>query len=133
MNPRIRASVSRTFVAEHSLPGVGVTERHRHTYRVECGYCHEIEPSLGCTRPLQDVRKEMDAVVNRLAGQYLNEVLPVPPTAEMMACWILANLPAYWEFVTIRAYDGFECRVDRSDLAPEWAHKLSAMTGGKTA
>ena len=67
----------------------------------------------------------MDGVINRLSGRYLNDVLPVPPTAEMMACWILAHLPSYWSFVVIHAYGGFECRVDRSGLTMEWIEKLA--------
>jgi 6-pyruvoyl-tetrahydropterin synthase len=125
MNPRLEARITRTFAADHSLPGVGVTERHRHTYRVECGYRHEIELQTGCTRPLQHVKQEMDAAIDRLAERYLNDVLPVPPTAEMMACWILAQLPDYWHFVVIHAYGGFECRIDRPDLPREWITMLT--------
>jgi 6-pyruvoyl-tetrahydropterin synthase len=126
MNPRIEARLARTFAADHSLPGVGVTERHRHKYRVVCGYCHEIDAQTGCTRPMQDVEQEMDTVIDALSDQYLNNVLPVPPTAEMIACWILANLPVYWHFVVVHAYGGFECRVNRVDLAPEWINALQS-------
>ena len=124
MNPKIEARLTRAFSADHALPGIGVTERHRHTYRVECGYRHAIDAHTGCTRPLQDVKREMDAVIDRLAGQYLNDVLPVPPTAEMMACWILANLAPYWHFVVVHAYGGFECRIDRADLSTKWIDAL---------
>ena len=59
----------------------------------------------------------------RIEGQYLNDVLPGPPTAEMLACWILGRLPIHWEWVVIRAYDGFMCRVTRKELSP-WLSSL---------
>lgn len=124
--PRVEASVQRIFSADHSLPGVGVAEVHRHHYWADCGYHHEINPQTGCSRPMQEMQKEVNEVIDRLAGKSLNEVLPVPPTAEMMACWILANLEHYWDFVRIRAYGGFECRIDRRYITTAWLEKLRA-------
>ena len=125
MNPPVEVSITRTFEAEHSLPGVGAAQRHKHAYRVECGYSRPIDPELGCARPLQDLSKEIAGVISRLEGHYLNDVLPGPPTAEVLACWILAQLPAQWEWVAIRAYDGFMCRVNRADLS-SWMTTLRA-------
>jgi 6-pyruvoyl-tetrahydropterin synthase len=118
MSPKIEVSITRTFEAAHSLPGVGAPKRHTHSYSIECGYAQEIDPALGCARPMQDASKEVSDVVSRIEGRYLNDVLPGPPTAEMMACWVLAQLPLHWEWVSIRAYDGFMCRVRRDELAP---------------
>ena len=116
MSPRVEVSITRTFEAEHSLPGVGAPERHKHAYSVECGYAQKIDPRLGCAMPLQDAAGEVSAVVSRLDGRYLNDVLPGPPTAEMLACWILGQLSPQWEWVSIRAYEGFMCKVSRADL-----------------
>lgn len=123
MNPKVEVSITRTFVAEHSLPLVGVAERHKHSFTVECGYAAEIDADLGCTRPMPELARDVDAVLSRLDGKYLNDVLPVPPTAEMIACWTLAHLSPYWEWVSVRAYDGFMCKVERRSILP-WMDKL---------
>lgn len=113
MNPKVEVSITRTFVAEHSLPRVGVAQRHKHSFTIECGYAAETDAALGCTRPMQELANDIHAVLARLDGRYLNDVLPVPPTAEMVACWILAQLAPYWAWVSVRAYEGFTCKVER--------------------
>lgn len=118
MNPGIEVTITRTFEAEHSLPSVGAAERHKHVYSLECGCFGEIDPDRGCARPVQELRFDLDAVLSRIEGKYLNDVLPVPPTAEMLACWILAQLSPYWDWVSIRAYDGFMCKVERRHVLP---------------
>lgn len=128
MNPLVEISITRSFEAEHSLPGVGVAQRHKHAYRVECGYAREIDPALGCARPMQDAASELVSVLARLEGKNLNDVLPAPPTAEMLACWILAQMAPHWEWASIRAYDGFMCRVERRHLAP-WIEQLGVGCG----
>jgi 6-pyruvoyl-tetrahydropterin synthase len=116
MSVDMEVSITRKFVASHSLPAVGVAERHEHPYELECGYCATIDEGLGCDRPMQELAAEVDAVVSRLSGAYLNDVLPRSPTAESLACWILDELPRHWEWATIRAYAGFRCTVRRADL-----------------
>jgi 6-pyruvoyl-tetrahydropterin synthase len=118
MTIRVDVSIRRTFVAEHSLPAIGVAEPHAHTYELRCGYTAEVDPAAGCARALQVLEAEVDRVVSRLAGRDLNAVLSMPPTAEMLACWILAQLPATWQWAAITAYGGYTCRVERADIAP---------------
>lgn len=122
--PRVECRVTRLFDAEHSLPQVGNPERHRHSYWLECGYFHEINPIRGVTKSMQEMLVDVDEIVARLRGQYLNDVLPVTPTAEFLACWILAQLSEYWDFVVIRAYNGFECKAERKNMTKEWLSKL---------
>lgn len=114
MMPNVEISITRTFEAEHALPEVGAAHRHSHAYTVECGYAQAIRADLGCARPLQEVEAEVAGVLSRIEGRYLNDILPGPPTAEVLACWILGELPRHWEWVSIRAYDGFMCRVTRA-------------------
>jgi hypothetical protein len=76
---------------------------------------------------MQELTRDIDAVLSRMEGMCLNEFLPVPPTAEMLACWVLAHLSPYWEWVSIRAYDGFMCKVERKHALP-WIEKLRAGT-----
>ena len=114
----IETSITRTFEAEHSLPSVGVAARHHHAYTVECGYTAHVDPAAGCAMPLQALAAEVDAVIDPLRDSYLNDLLPVPPTAEMLGCWILLRLPAHWQWIVVAAYDGYRCRIERRDVEP---------------
>lgn len=116
MKVRIEVSMKRTFVAAHSLPDIGYAPVHDHTYELECGYTAEVDPNAGCTRPLQAVEAELEDVIARVEGKDLNALLAVPPTAEMLVCWILAHLPNVWQWASITAYGGYTCRVERKDI-----------------
>lgn len=123
--PRVEASILRVFTARHALPLMKNPAPHDHEYAVMFGYRHEINPLTGATRSIADMSKDVDPLVARVSGAMLNDVLPVMPTAEMLACWFLANLPAYWDFVVVRAYDCFECRIERSMMTAEWIKRLA--------
>ena len=112
---RVEVSLARRFVATHGLPEIGIAEPHQHTFEVECGYCAQVDAGAGCERPLQDIEAELDAVISQIEDKDLNAVLPVPPTAEMLACWILARLPERWQWAAITAYGGYTCEVARSE------------------
>lgn len=118
MTVRVELSIERTFTAEHSLPGIGIAAPHAHTFELNCGYVVDVDPGAGCSRPLQELEAEVGAVVSRLDRSNLNALLSVPPTAEMLACWILAHLPATWQWASITAYGGYTCRVDRAHIEP---------------
>lgn len=70
---------------------------------------------------MQDMRQDFDEVLAPLRGAYLNEVFQFPPTAETMALWIMARLPAYWSFVRVECYDGFCVEVTATSMRSEWA------------
>lgn len=129
--------MERSFSAVHSLPLVGATEPHRHTYSVRAGYLREISPQTGCTKAIQDASAALDAVIAKLTDENLNEVLPVPPTAEMLACWVLAQLvrpgghhriAENWDFVEVRCYGDSIFRIERSMITHEWISKLAGLT-----
>lgn len=130
--PRVEARITRRFSAEHSLPQVGNPELHEHDYEVVFGYCHEINPSLGYAKnSLAELIVEVDAVVNRVAGKNLNDVLPVTPTAEWLACWMIANIGCdetrrswVWDFAIVRAYGCFEARADLRLIPGAWVARL---------
>lgn len=124
--PRVECRVSRFFDADHSLPQMNKLGVHRHNYWAEFGYWHEINPTIGATKKMSDMLVDVDEVVAKVAGKNLNEVLPVTPTAEFLACWMLCQLPAYWDFVIVRCYNGFECRIDRKNMTTEWLRRLGA-------
>lgn len=124
--PMVECRVSRMFDAEHSLPQVGNPEIHRHTYWLEAGYLHEINPNRGVTKSMSEMLVDVDQVLEHIKNKNLNEILPVTPTAEYLACWFLMQLPAYWSFVIIRCYGGFEVRAERNLITKKWADKLNA-------
>jgi hypothetical protein len=112
----VELAIKRTFMAEHSLPSIGVAVPHAHAFELSCGYSVDVEPGTGCNRPLQELEAEVGTVVSRIEGSNLNALLSVPPTAEMLACWILAQLPAVWQWASVTAYGGYTCRVKRADI-----------------
>ena len=116
MKARIELSLARTFVAVHSLPTIGVAEPHEHTFELRCGYSAVVDAEGGCERPLQQMTDEIEAVISLIERGDLNAVLAVPPTAEMLSCWILARLPDRWQWAAITAYGGYTCRVERAEL-----------------
>lgn len=120
--PKVQVTVTTTFAATHSLPLIGVAEPHEHEYRVSAGWLHEINPQNGCTDTLQSMRTDLEEVVTRLRGKHLNDVLPFPPTAEIVALWILAQLTAEWSFVEVAAYGDFAVRADGDVNRGRWAN-----------
>jgi hypothetical protein len=116
MKARIELSLTRTFVAAHSLPTIGLAQPHEHSFELRCGYSAAVDAEGGCERPLQQMTEDVDAVVSLIERKDLNALLPVPPTAEMLSCWILARLPDRWQWAAITAYGGYTCKVDRADL-----------------
>ena len=122
--PRVKCKINKFFDADHSLPQMGRAELHRHSYWAEFGYWHEINPTTGVTKTIDDMMKDLDVVVERVSGKNLNEVLPVTPTLEFLACWMLCQLPAYWEFVVIRGYGCYEVEIHRDWLTENWKKVL---------
>lgn len=130
--PRVEVRVSRKFRAWHSLPHMGNPEPHRHNYETVFGFCHEINPTRGeANGSLAKLNAEIDLLMARVENRNLDELLPVTPTAEWLACWLLANVgmdkqrTSYiWDFVVVRAYGCFEARIDRRYITAEWLDRL---------
>lgn len=119
--PKVTCSIERRITASHSLREMGNPDFHSHEYLLRAGYTHEINPRFGVTKSMSDMRPDLDELANMLDGKNLNEVLPFEPTAEIMACWIMANLPAYWDFVEIECYDGYKVRSEANGMRREWS------------
>ena len=116
MTVRVELSMIRRFVATHALPKIGFGEPHEHTFELKCGYSAQVDADAGCERPLQELEAELDSVISLIEHSDLNAVLPVQPTAEMLACWILARLPERWQWAAITAYGGYTCKVARAEV-----------------
>lgn len=109
--PVIKGSVTHHLTATHSLPSIGVAEKHGHVWIITAGWSHEINPGAGHTMTWQDADAELKGLVLQLQGKHLNDIFKQPPTAETIACWVGARLPAYWSFVKVASYGNFECEL----------------------
>lgn len=119
--PILEAETTIKFGATHSLPNLGVSEVHYHLWTVSAGWRHEINPHHGCTKPMQEMHKELNGILTPLQDQNLSLVfMPYPATAETLACYIMAKLPAYWTFVEVRAYDNYRVRVEGNVMRKAW-------------
>lgn len=123
----IETRVSQKFKAQHSLPQMGNPVLHWHEYEVTMGYRHEIAPTLGATKGLDDVMSAVSPVISKLSGATLNDLWAAPPTAENMALWILRELPPYFDFVEVHAYDVLTVRAERGQSRMEWLDWRAGM------
>ena len=129
--PRVSASLTLHFSATHSMPRIGGASSvpHVHDYEVRFGWTHEIQPRFGYTHELGEQRAKFTALLDQLREKYLNNLLPMQPSAEVIALWLLAHTePAYCDQVTVQAYDGYEVRADRELQRSEWMQFLTGRT-----
>lgn len=121
--PKLTCSVERKIYALHELPGsIGNFKQHGHDYLIRAGWTHEVNPMKGVTKPMQAWRAELDEILDLLDRRDLNMAMePWTPTAENLACWIMARLPSYWQFVEIECYEGFRVRITADSMRSEWA------------
>jgi 6-pyruvoyl-tetrahydropterin synthase len=128
--PKVTGSIRFEFDADHAMPriGKGCECRHTHHYAVTFGWLHEIMPGHGYTHELMKQRAEFAKVIKRVDGQYLNDILPMQPSAEVLALWLLAQTqPAYCDHVTVQTYDDYTVRADRGLQRSEWMMFLTGL------
>lgn len=107
----------------------GCEKRHSHHYVVQFGWTHEIQPMYGYTHEWMKQRRDFERVVSQVSGQFLNDILPMQPSAEVLAMWLLAQTePAYCDHVIVQAYDGYTVRVDRALQRSEWTQFLAGRS-----
>lgn len=126
--PKVAASMRFEFDADHSMPRIGkhCEARHTHSYVVVFGWTHEIQPRFGYTHEVTEQRRDFSELIARVAGKYLNDILPMQPSAEVLALWLLAHTePAYCDQVTVSTYDGYTARADRNVQRSEWMQFLA--------
>jgi 6-pyruvoyl-tetrahydropterin synthase len=125
--PKVTGQISFDFHADHAMPRIGrCFERHRHEYTVTFGWTHEIQPMYGYTHETLKQRREFDEIIRRVAGKYLNDVLPMQPSAEVLALWLLAQTqPAYCDHVIVKTNYEHIARADRALQRSEWMEFLA--------
>jgi 6-pyruvoyl-tetrahydropterin synthase len=92
--PVIRKEATYTIRASHHLRGVShhpdADEIHEHDWRITLIWDHwEVSPERGFTRDESDIGHSFGARVRELEGCCLNDLMPVPPTSENLALWLL--------------------------------------------
>lgn len=124
--PKVAGQIRFEFDADHAMPRIrGCEARHSHHYVVQFGWTHEIQPMYGYTHELMKQRRQFEEIIAYVSGQYLNDILPMQPSAEVLALWLLAQTePAYCDHVTVQAYADYTVRVDRSLQRSEWSEFL---------
>jgi len=126
--PIIEAEITIKFGAVHSLPAIGVAELHWHLWEVSAGWRHEINPHMGHTKPMQEMHRDLDKIIDKLRDKNLSTMFdPYPATAETLACYIMAKLPAYWSFVEVRAYDCYRVRVEANAMRRLWTENYEKL------
>jgi 6-pyruvoyl-tetrahydropterin synthase len=125
--PNVTGSIRFEFHADHAMPRIqGCEERHRHEYVVTFGWTHEIQPMYGYTHESMKQRREFEELIDRVAGKYLNDVLPMQPSAEVLALWLLAQTqPAYCDHVIVETNYQHTARADRALQRSEWMEFLA--------
>lgn len=126
--PKVTGSIRFEFDADHAMPriGQGCECRHTHHYVVMFGWTHEVQPFYGYTHEFMKQQREFGEIIDRVRGKYLNDVLPMQPSAEVLAMWLLAQTePAYCDHVIVQAYDDYTVRFDRSLQRSEWMNFLA--------
>lgn len=129
--PKVSASLTLNFFAHHSMPRVGgaCAQPHVHDYEVTFGWTHEIQPSTGYTHELGEQKGRLLKALQPLRECDLNNVLPMQPSAEVIALWLLAHTePAYCDHVIVRTYEGYQARADRSQQRAEWMGFLAGRS-----
>jgi 6-pyruvoyl-tetrahydropterin synthase len=128
--PKVTGSIRFEFDADHAMPriGKGCECRHTHHYVVTFGWTHEIMPRMGYTHELMEHRRDFADLIDRVAGKYLNDILPMQPSAEVLALWLLAQTqPAYCDHVIVQTYDDYTVRADRGLQRSEWMMFLAGL------
>jgi 6-pyruvoyl-tetrahydropterin synthase len=111
--PKVSGKFTQKVTIFHALPSLGNPDQHSHEFEVSLGWVHEVNPFFGYTWSLEDTQGKINRLLAQVDGKNLNDVLPVPPTAEMLACWLLSQAPEFYDYVEIRCYENYQIRVDR--------------------
>ena len=84
-----------TFESAYSLPhlpaGHKCREMHGHSYVVQI-YCTGPLDARGFVLDFAEISDAVKPIIARLDHRILNDVLPVPSTAENLAAWIMHEL-----------------------------------------
>lgn len=94
--PKARKECTYTVKALHHLSGVSkhsdAAQVHEHEWRITLIFNHwEFNPWHGFTRDETEIDDSFGERVMQLEGKLLNDLMPVPPTAENFCIWLIAD------------------------------------------
>ena len=94
--PKARKECTYLIKASHHLSGVSrhqdATQIHEHEWRITLIFNHwEFNPWHGFTRDETEIDESFGERVMQLNGKLLNDLMPVPPTSENFAIWLIAD------------------------------------------
>lgn len=94
--PKARKECTYVIKASHHLTGISkhidATQIHEHEWRITLIFNHwEFNPCHGFTRDETEIDESFGERVMQLEGKLLNDLMPVPPTAENFAIWLIAD------------------------------------------
>lgn len=98
--PKARKECTYTVKASHHLCGISkhtdAVQVHDHEWRITLIFNHwEFNPWHGFTRDEADIDASFGQRITQLEGKLLNDLMPVPPTAENFAIWLIAEWMQY--------------------------------------
>lgn len=126
--PKVVKTATYRFTATHNLCGVtshsDAVSTHTHEWEVTLVFADwECQPNKGFTYDEPKIDSAWGKRVLELEGKHLNDFMPVPPTSENVACWLLFD----WineidkdrvnfevSAIRVRKCDRFEVEVNRS-------------------
>jgi 6-pyruvoyl-tetrahydropterin synthase len=138
--PKVTKTATYRFRATHDLRGVTIhpdaATPHEHDWVVTLAWDWECRPSRGFTRDEPEIDASWGKRMRELEGVHLNDLMPVPPTSESLACWLLfdwlvALSPVEWNYelsrVTVAKCNTFTATVDRKQ-AERWRAFFAEMS-----
>ena len=88
-------TVEKTFDSAHFLENYDgdCARMHGHTYKVQiCVAGHMLDEKVGMLMDFKDMKKALNAIIDKLDHQVLNEVLDFNTTAELLAKYFYDQL-----------------------------------------
>ena len=139
--PKVVKTATYRFKATHNLCGFtshpDAVSTHAHEWVVTLVFSDwECQPNKGFTYDEPKIDSCWGKRVLELEGKHLNDLMPVPPTSENVACWLLCDwIPMIDEnrvnyevsAVKVRKCDRFEVEVNRSQ-AQRWKQHTNKKT-----
>jgi hypothetical protein len=125
--PKVTKTATYRFRAWHDLAGKTIhpdaTEPHEHDWVVTLTFEDwEVRLDKGFTRDEPEIGASWGRRIAELEGVNLNSLMPVPPTAENMAMWLLFDWLTHLSPIELN-FEVTRCRVAKCDTYTAEVHR----------